>query len=259
VSIVGIWSKGEFKPPTPETTIDGGSVLLVAGQQDQIDELRRLTRTGIRTFTRKDTVVVGYGEVGKMVVSRLEAEGIETTVIDIEDRPGVDIVGDATDADVLREAGIEAAEYVTILLPDDATAEFSALVVRDLNRSAELIARVQETESVEPMYRAGADYVLSLGTITGRMIASAVTGTDDTIVVDSDIEAIQTLAPGLVGQTLGEARVQSDTGCTVIAVVRDGQTLTDLGPDSSVREHDELVVVGPSERVERFRGRFGPD
>jgi Trk K+ transport system NAD-binding subunit len=260
VNVIGVWSYGEFKsPPAPDTTIDAGTVLLVSGQQPQIDEIRRLTRTDVRKFTRKDTVVVGYGEVGKTIVSRLEEAGIETTVVDIEEKPGVDVVGDATDADTLRTAGVETVEYVAIVLPDDATAELSALVVRDLNQSAEVIARVQELESVEPMYRGGADYVLSLGTVTGRMIASAVTDTDDIIVVDSEVEAIQTPAPNLVGQTLAEARVQSKTGCTVIAVVRDEEVLTDVGPDFRVQEHDELIVVCPGERVDQFHSRFGPN
>ncbi|MEF8976438.1 MAG: NAD-binding protein [Halapricum sp.] len=256
-NVVGVWSYGEFKsPPDPDTTIDAGTVLLVSGQQSQIDEIRRLTGTGIRRLTHKDTVVVGYGEVGKTIVSKLGEAGIETTVVDIEEKPGVDAGGDATDADVLRAAGVETADYVAIVLPDDATAELSTLVVRDLNESAELIARVQETESVEPMYRAGADYVLSLGTITGRMIASAVVDTDEIISIASEVEAIRTPAPSLVGQTIGEARVGAETGCTVIAVVRDEEVLTDVGPDFRVQEHDELIVVCPSERINQFHSTF---
>jgi len=260
VNVVGVWSYGEFEsPPAPETTIDAGTVLLVAGRKAQIDEMRRLTGTGLRKFTRGNTVVIGYGKVGQRIDSKLKEVGIGTTVIDIEQRPGVDVVGDATDADTLRTAGVETAQYVTIALPNDALAEFSALVVRDLNQSAEIIARVEELESVEPMYRAGADYVLSLGTITGRMVASAVADTEDITVVNNDVEAIQTHSPGLVGQTIGEARVQSVTGCIVIVVVRDGQVLTDVGPELRVQENDELIVVGPTDGIDQFCSQFGPD
>lgn len=57
----------------------------------------------------------------------------------------------------------------------------------------------------------------------------------------------------LVGKTLAEADIRSRTGCTVVAVERDGRVQTDLGPAFRVQAGDELVVAGTDEGVNHSR------
>ena len=102
------------------------------------------------------------------------------------------------------------------------------------------------------MYRAGADYVLSLATVSGRMLASTILEDEEVISLDKQVEVIRTHAPGLVGRTLGEADVRARTGCTVVGVERDGEVITDLGADFRIREGDELVIAGTDEGTNRF-------
>jgi len=78
-------------------------------------------------------------------------------------------------------------------------------VIRDLNPEIELIARAEETENVQKMYRAGADYVLSLATVSGRMLASTILEDEEVISLDKQVEVVRTRAPGLVGRTLVNA------------------------------------------------------
>jgi Trk K+ transport system NAD-binding subunit len=137
-------------------------------------------------------------------------------------------------------------------MPDDTTTEFATLVVRDISPETEIIARVEEIESVRKMYRAGADYVLSLATVTGRMIASTILEDEDVLSLDRQVEVVRTIAPELVGQTIGDADVRSKTGCTVVGVERDGTVLTDVGPEFSVEAGDELIVAGTDDGIQRF-------
>jgi len=257
VNVIGAWFCGEFEsPPSPETTIDRGTVLLVAGRPEQLADLRDRTRAPMRRFDGGRVLLVGYGQVGQRVAALLDEQGIPYTTVDSAGGDGVDVVGDATDPETLKSAGIDDARTVLLAVPDDTTAEFATLVVRDLSPETEVIARVERAESVQKTYRAGADYVLALETITGRMIASTVLEGEDVISLDTQIEVIRSEASVIVGQTLQEAAVRQRTGCTVVAVERDGQVQTDLGSDFRVQRGDELIVVGTDDGTNRFTETF---
>ncbi|ACV47097.1 MULTISPECIES: potassium channel family protein [Halomicrobium] len=257
VNVIGAWFQGEFEsPPSPEAILDNGTVLLVAGREEQLQRLKDMTLSSVRQFGHGETVVVGYGEVGRTTARALDRAGIDYTVLDHEDKPGVDVVGDATEPDELRAAGIADARTVVLALSDDTDTEFATLVVGDLNPDVEIIARAEQTENVQKMYRAGADYVLSLATISGRMLASTILADEQVISMDEQVEIVRTAADKLAGQTLGQARVRARTGCTVVAVERNGDVITDVGPDVHVAEGDDLVVAGTDDSVDRFRAIF---
>ena len=257
VNVVGAWLGGEFEtPPDPETRLTTGTVLLVTGREDQLERLVELTQSEFRRFERGKTVVVGYGQVGQAIAGELADADIQHTVVDERDADGIDVVGDAVEPETLREAGIEDARSVILALPDDTTTEFATLVVRDISPETEVIARVEEPGSIQKMYRAGADYVLSLATVSGRMIASTVLTDEDVLALDRQVEVVRTPAPGLVGQRVGDALIRTRTGCTVVAVERDGDLLTEVGPDVRIRVGDELVVAGTSDGIRRFTDEF---
>jgi Trk K+ transport system NAD-binding subunit len=253
VNVIGAWFRGEFEtPPSPDATLTNGTVLLVTGREDQLEELKALTRSEVRRFDRGETLVVGYGQVGRTIADALDDAGLPYTVVDRAEIGGVDVVGDATEPETLREAGIRDARSVILALPDDTTTEFATLVVRDLNPRAEVIARVEEARSIQKLYRAGADYVLSLATVSGRMIASRILDDEEVLSLDGQVEVVRTRAPELEGRTIGDAQVRTRTGCTVVGVERDGDVITDVGPAFRVEPGDELVIAGTDDGIREF-------
>ena len=206
--------------------------------------------------------MLGTGVTGALrEPERTAAEAIRdadlpVTIVDRTDADGVDVVGDATDPETLRAAGVETARTVLLALPDDTTTEFTTLVVRDLAPNTQILARVEETASIQKMHRAGADYVLSLGRVTGRLSASTVLDDRDVLSLDQQIEVVRSRVPRLVGRTVGEANVREATGCTVIAIERDDETVTDIGPDTRIGADDELIVVGDDEGIREFERRY---
>jgi len=258
VNVIGAWFRGEFDAsPPPTTTLRPGTVLLVSGSGDRIERLVDLIRSDVRRFGTGETVVVGYGEVGRTVAGALADADVPHTTVDRADVAGVDVVGDASDPETLVAAGVEDARTVVLALPDDTTAEFATLVIRDLAPDTEIIARVEDPGSIAKMYRAGADYVLSLATVTGRMSASYLLSDHDVLSLDRQVEVVRTPAPGIAGRTIADADVRSETGCTVVAIERGETVLTDVGPDTRIEAGDEFVVVGSDENVRRFEDAFG--
>jgi len=253
VNVIGAWFRGEFEtPPSPNATLTNRTVLLVTGREDQLEELKRLTLSEIRLFTPGKTIVIGHGEVGSRITAALGDADLPYTVVDRTEMDGVDVVGDATEPETLQAAGIENARSVILAIPDDTTTEFATLVIRDISPETEIIARVQEIESVQKMYRAGADYVLSLATVSGRMIASTILEDEDVLSLNQQVEVVRTVAPKLVGQTIDDADVRSKTGCTVVGVERDGTVMTDVGPEFEVEADDAVIIAGTDEGIRQF-------
>lgn len=257
VNVIGAWFRGEFaSPPPPDRTLEGGTVLLITGDETQLAALESELLSTVRQFRRGDTVIVGYGEVGETIGTALSDADISYTVVDGTSGPDVDFVGNATDTETLEKAGVKDAHSVVLAIPDDTTTEFATLVVRDLTDSVEVLARADNVEGVMKTYRAGADYVLSLAMVSGRSIAAVVLEDEDILSIGTTVEVIRTTAPGLVGTTLAEADVRKRTGCTIVAVERNGTVLTDLEADFRIQDGDEVVIAGTDEGTNLFAELF---
>lgn len=248
-NIIGAWFRGEFvTPPSPSALIDERTILLVAGRDHQLETLKRLTLSETRQSGRGPVIVCGHGEVGSTVKQAVTAAGFTCRAIDVEDRTGVDVVGDVTETDTLTAAGIDSASTVILTLSDDTLAVFATLVVRELSEDVEVIARANETENVTKLYRAGADYVLALSTVSGRMLASTILN-EDVISFDQQVEVVRVPAGRLARQSLEESSIRARTSCTVIAVERDGEVLTDLAPSFTFQRGDSVIAAGPDSGI----------
>lgn len=257
-TVIGAWFRGEFvSPPRPDDVIDGRTVLLVVGTEAELERMKELTLSETPQHRRGTVVVAGYGEVGSTVGDALAAADVPTVAVDEVDKPGVDVVGDVTDQATLREAGVDDARTVIIALDDDTTAVFAALAVAQFAPDVEIIARANEQESTAKLYRAGAEYVLALATVSGRILASSLLEDEEVIAPGTQVEVVRTSAPALVGQTLGAADVRARTNCTVIAVERDDRLVTDVGPTFRVEDGDVLIVAGLDADVNEFNKVVG--
>ncbi|MFB6251450.1 MAG: TrkA family potassium uptake protein [Halobellus sp.] len=257
VNVIGAWFHGEFTARlSPDDELTAGTVLFVSGRPEQLAELLEMTRAGLRQFGTGKTVIVGYGQVGQTVAAVLEEAGAPYTTVDRSGQTGVDVVGDATEPETLEEAGVADARTVVLALPDDTTTEFATLVIRDLAPETEIIARVEEAPSIPKTFRAGGDYVLSLATVTGRMIASRVLQDRDVLSVDQQVEVVRMEAPQAVGRTIGEADIRARTGSTVVAIERDVGIVTDVGPETRIQAEDRLIVAGSDASVREFEQTF---
>ncbi|HEX2028788.1 MAG TPA: cation:proton antiporter regulatory subunit [Nitriliruptorales bacterium] len=72
----------------------------------------------------------------------------------------------------------------------------------------------------------------------------------DWLVVEADSPADQ--------RSIGQLQLRSTTGVTVVAVLRDGQTLPTPGPDFTLRSGDTAVVVGTPANIRRVRDLLRP-
>jgi len=116
-------------------------------------------------------VLCGGGRTGRQVMEELLALGQKFVVIErdpqrlewIQDRdPDVlTVIGDATLDVNLKESGILKARGLLSCLSTDTDNVFVCLSARDLNPDLTIVARALREGSMEKLYRAGADHVVS--------------------------------------------------------------------------------------------------
>lgn len=253
VTVIGAWLGGKFVvSPDPDTRIDENAILLVTGDRSDLAEMK--ARTILHDDDQPSRVVVcGYGTVGWSVTKTLREEGMEVEVVDREPDPDVDVVGDVTDPGTLSEARIDEARAVVLALDEDTPTIYATLVINELAPDVEVVARATDPDSVWKLYNAGADFVLSLSTVTGEILASLLIEDEEIVTPDTEFGFVRTDVPAFVGRSLGDLDLRAKTGCTVVAIERDEALLTDLGADFVIQEDDVLIVAGSEGSQRRFR------
>ncbi len=246
VSVIGCWEDGAFNGrPAPDRKIDPDTGFLVRGPTSALRQLESLAH---RDFENGSVVIAGRGVVGSTVAEELAAAGIEPTVVDADpsataeaDVP-IDVVGDATTEATLEEAGIPAASvFVCAIAPDDQVIH-SVLVATKLG-DPDTIARVDNPGNGQKVRRAGADYVLTLPEISGRILALEVLR-GEILSYDRQLRIERVAAGRFAGRTLAQTPfVEADRA--VVAIERDGTTHTDVQPETVLDPGDRVVVVGP--------------
>jgi len=258
INIIGVWQNGDFQSPvSTDLILDSKTRLLVAGDRDELTRLNKKAEATIRDFIRNKILIVGFGLSGQAAFSMLEQKSIQVKVIDILDKEGVDIIGDIREPETLQEAGIEDASAMIITIQDDTMAIFATLLTRSMNSKIHIIVRANKIENVKKLYDAGADYVQSLATVSGRMLASSIFEDETSLAAEKQINLLQLPAGNLSGTTLAKSNVRAETGCTILAVIREGKKITTLDPDKfKFRDDDEVIVAGTDESVRMFEEMY---
>jgi voltage-gated potassium channel len=255
-NIIGAWIDGELQlPPDPDAIIQQNTVLLVSGGHDALEELSEFTQPE-RTARQHDRIIVaGLGEGGQAVTSVVSEAGVDTVTIDVEDREGVDVVGDANSRAVLREAGIEDAGAIVVGLPDDSATLLTTVLARSLHPGIEILVRTSETDATKKALSAGADYVLSVPRISARMVARELRG-EDVLAPASQIRILRVPADPFAGSTLADSGIYEKTGCRGIAIEDESGISSTVDPNREFTGDERIVLVGTDEAVQRFEKRF---
>ncbi|HEY0472606.1 MAG TPA: NAD-binding protein, partial [Kribbella sp.] len=147
----------------------------------------RLSRVlgSVRGRPRNHVIVCGLGTVGARVLEILVERGVAVVGVEQdEDAPGVQtayrlripvIIGDSSNEETLRSAGVQSCESVLALTNGDITNLESAMVVRDLNPDARITMRMFDHDLAQRVERQlGLGHSRSVSMLVAPAIAAAV-------------------------------------------------------------------------------------
>ena len=258
VNVVGIWQRGEFEVARPDSMIDRNDVLLMAGSREQLDTFERVCRPTQRPA--EHAVIVGGGRVGRAVAKLLDELGIKWKLVesdvDRQRNPENYVVGDATEPKVLIEAGLGDASTVIITTRDDDTNIYLAIFCRKARPDIQIICRSSIDQNVATMHRVGCDFVLSYSSMGANAILNLLKRSDVLMVAEGLDVFKMPLPQSLIGRTLAASDIRQTTGCSVIAIGHNGQSVINPDPDMVLEAGMEIVVIATVEAENKFLHAF---
>jgi trk system potassium uptake protein len=207
-------------------------------------------------------VVIGLGRFGSALAIELARRGTEVLAIDNDAKVVQSLSGqlthivtaDSTDIEALRQLGVPEFYRAVVAIGSDMEASIlTASLLVDLeidNIWAKAITR-QHGRILE---RIGVHHVVFPEHDMGLRVAHLVSGqVQDYLEVDEDFAIIKTKPPReAVGIPLGETKLRSKYGVTVVSVKTQDEPFTYATADTVLMYGDTIVVSGKVDDVERF-------
>jgi voltage-gated potassium channel len=247
------------------------AALLIEGGLANHLRQRRLVRM---IDTIKDHFIVcGYGRIGSIVAREFRQQGVPFVVIERDParyRAAVAqgvlaIDADASQEDVLKQAGIERARGLITAVGTDAENVYTVLSARVLRPDLFIISRSESGDSTRKLQRAGADRVISPYQIGAVQIAQtairpAVVDFFDLAISSDNLELAMeqiTISPrsALADHSILDANLRQRFGVIIVAIQREDQRM-EFNPDPTMamRSGDKLVVLGRPESLKQLEG-----
>jgi voltage-gated potassium channel len=258
LTVVGVWERGRFLLPEPNTIIQQTHVLVLAGTEENLARFDQLVC--IYNVADAPVIILGGGRVGRAAALCLAERDVPYRIV--ERRPELVkddehyILGSAADLSVLERAGIRDALTTMVTTNDDATNIYLTIYCRRLRPDMQIISRATLERNVSTLHRAGADFVMSYASMGADAIFNILEH-NDVLMLAEGLDVFRYRAPDrVVGRTLAESRIRETTGCSVIAIETSEGTTINPDPGVRIAASAELILIGTTEGERLFMEKF---
>jgi voltage-gated potassium channel len=217
-------------------------------------------------------IICGIGRVGELLAEELSRQGSRFVVVDrdaariseVTELECLFINGDATQEEILIQAGVQRAKSLVSALPHDAENVFITLSARNLNRDLQIVSRAEQPSTYKKLLQAGANRVVMPATIGAQRMAAMILRPStveflelmaDRSVLDVELDEFRlTAGSPFIGKTLGESGTRKNYGLLLVAVKRKvGALIFNPDTDYVFQPEDIAIVMGRTEDILRFR------
>lgn len=213
-------------------------------------------------------IICGGGRTGSVIADEFRAEGVEFVLIEnnpeevkeLKKRDILVVEGDATTEETLIEAGVERASGLVSTLPVDAENLFLCITAKGLNKDLDIVARASSEKAAKMLYTTGVKKVVMIEEIGGRRLAKSLTKPAIVDFLDfatktgeSSLESL-TVQKGakIANKQVKELRIKEKIGASIVAIIREGKVIANVGPEDEIREGDTVVVIGKKESLDKL-------
>ena len=202
------------------------------------------------------------------------------------------IYGDATRREVLHHVGIDNARILVLAISDPVATRHTVWLGRETNPDIHIIVRTRYMSEIGDLRELGSDEIIPEEFETSIEIFSRVltelgmprhlihrqvaairsegyellrlptlqevelidiaealgSAATETFIVPTDSPA--------VGKTIGELRLRTNTGVSVIAAIHEGNTEINPGPETQIKSDDVLVLLGTPDKIHRAMDEY---
>ncbi len=257
VSVVGIWNEGKFSLAKADTKISERSVLVLAGSPEQIDMYNEMFC--IYNVASGPVLVVGGGKVGRAVGKILDEREIDYKLIEKNEELAVSdkyITGDASDKDLLLRSGLMTSPAVAITTEDDNMNIFLTTLIRKFRADIQIISRGKLDRTVELLYGAGCDFVMSYASMGANSIFNLLKK-GNILMIAEGVDVFKVDVPrSLAGVTIRESSVREKSGCSIVALVSEDDIKINPNPSALIEDGQSIILIGNFDAETRFFEQF---
>jgi len=231
------------------------------------------TRKNMKAVTELNhhVILCGFGRNGQQAARTLKNHNMDFVVIEKEKESLektlpffpelIYLIGDGTDDDLLKKAGIEKAIALITALPVDAHNVFIVLSARGLNQKLQIISRASEESSYPKLRKAGADNVIMPDKIGGSHMATLVSKPDIIEFMDflssEDGESVNMesvpydlLPPTIKDKPLKVVMEWNKTGVNCLGIKsKEGKFIINPPGETLVTEGCKVIVFGTRSQI----------
>lgn len=212
--------------------------------------------------SNEPVVVIGLGRFGSAIALELTRRGTEVLAIDSSPKLVQSlathltqvVTADCTEIDALRQLGVD--EFYRAVVGIGTDLEASILVTSLLVELGidDIWAKAVTKQHGRILERVGAHHVVFPENDMGERVAHLVSGQVlDYMQVDDDFAVVKIRPPKeVVGVRLGDTRLRSKYGITVVAVKSSEGSFTYASEETTLTYDDVILVTGRVNDVERL-------
>lgn len=219
-------------------------------------------------------IICGFGRNGRQAATKLLAYKKPFVIIE-KDKELVDkieselmpfVLGNASEDDVLLQAGVDRASCLISALPNDADNLFIVLSTRQINKSINIISRASLETSYNKLKLAGANNVILPDKIGGDHMASLVVipglmeFVDNLSIVGKSNINIEEVAVKKLTEdikTIRDLDLRKKTGCTVIGYKdENGEYIVNPEAEMKLEPNSKIIVLGRPEQIDKLNSVY---
>ena len=258
VNVAGIWQRGDFNIPTPDTKIGSHSVLVLAGSREQLERFDQ--QYSAFSVSMDPVLILGGGRVGRAAADHLQANNIDYRVVEKSQRLAREhdryIPGDAADLEVLKEAGIDRAPSVIITTNNDNMNIYLTIYCRRLRPDIQVITRTTLDRNISKLHQAGADLVMSYASMGANAVINFLRENKELMIAEGLNIFRLPIPRALEGKSLQMSRIREKTSCSVIAVSSGQEMIINPEPGYVLHAGEEIILIGTTGAEQTWLSHF---
>lgn len=211
----------------------------------------------------KQYTVIGLGRFGSSVARTLAQIGHEVVVVDLKeelvdalsDITTTGLIGDATNKDILKAAGVKEVDAVIVCMTEFEASIMTVIGCKEVG-AKHIVAKAKNDTHKEILHKVGADHIVVPERDSGMRLAHNLSSRNvlDIVRLSNDYEIIEILAPEKwVGKTLSQIDLRNKYGVNVLGITHEsGVFIGNPTAATDIKPQDRMLVMGSISELDKF-------
>ncbi|MDP6170374.1 MAG: NAD-binding protein, partial [Candidatus Marinimicrobia bacterium] len=221
-------------------------------------------------------IICGYGRMGAVIAKELKEKGQKFLIIENNDQKvekirskGMFCInGDATSEEILKDAKIDKAIGVAVVLDTDQENLFVTMSMKTTNPDLFILSRCSKEDNQSKLLRAGANKVVNPYTAGGHRMAEILSKpqVEDSISVISPKHSEMNLTldeislTGLTkydGISIKDSKIKEEFSVSIVGIIKeDGNSIINPNSDSILEMNDTILLIGENDKMNLFKAQL---